>query len=200
MTECVLTTDAVRHCIDELVELPVHRHFPGYLCNVREAGSRGNDAGLEFEYTQFFEAFFKGAAGGDKPYIVPFRAHGTDDWSTLQFNRNVGGTCAPLSRRNTSPLCDVATVEGERQNATWTLADGHWILARTHFPNSAQVPVEALAGFLFRDYALSTQTPTGETLVDKFCEEFYYGRESKAFQHLYSTSEFEIATEDFNEQ
>jgi len=199
MTEYVLTTDAVRRCIDELIELSVHRHFPGYLCLVQEADRRGRDTGLEFEYNDFFDAFFKVAGDGDKPYFVPFREHGTEHMSTLRFNRNVAGTYAPSSLRDTSPLREVAAVEGERQNAAWTLADEHWILARTHFCNSESIPVEALAGFLFRDYALSAQNPNSETLVDAFCEEFYYGRASDEFQHLYDMGEFEVSAEDFTE-
>ena len=199
MIEYVLTTDAVRRCINELVELPVHRHFPGYLCLVREADRRGGDAGLDFEYNEFFDSFFKVAEDGDKPYFVPFREHGTKNWSTLRFNQNVAGTYAPSSLRETSPLRDVASVEGKGRNATWTLTEEHWILARTHFCNGEAVPVEALAGFLFRDYALSAETPNAETLIDVFCEEFYHGRESDVFQHLYSTGEFAVSTEDFIE-
>jgi hypothetical protein len=198
MTEYVLTKEAVRDCIDELVKLPAHRHFPGYLCLVREAGRGGRTTGLDFNYNEFFDAFFR-VADGDKPYFVPFKEADDPNWPTLRFNENVAGTYAPSSLRDTSPLRDVANVDGSGHGATWSLVDEHWIPACTHFCNSTRVSVEALAGFLFRDYAFSAHAPDGNTLVDAFCEEFYYGRASDEFQHLYEMGAVEFGSEDFRE-
>jgi len=199
MTEYVLTADTVRNCTDELVDLPIHRHFPGYLCLVREAGRDGRITGLNFRYHEFFDEFFKIAEDGDKPYFVPFTKANNVSWATLRFNRNVSGTYAPSSLRETSPLRQSASIEGSGHSATWTLAEEHWIMARTHFCGGEMLPVEALAGFLLRDYAMSAQTPNGETLIDAFCEEFFYGRASDGFQHLYETGSFEVTPEDFVE-
>jgi hypothetical protein len=199
MTEYVLTTDTVQDCIDRLVALPIHRHLPGYLCLRREAGRKDMDAGLDFEYTKFFENYFR-VADGDKPYFVPFTQAENPDWAALRFNNNVAGTYAQSSLRSTSPLYEVAYDEGEGYGVTWSLHDEHWILARTHLCDSEPIPVEALSAFLFRDYAFSAHTPNAETLVDAFCEDFYYGRASDEFQHLYETGTIDITPDNFTER
>ncbi|APE95415.1 hypothetical protein HSR6_0962 [Halodesulfurarchaeum formicicum] len=56
-----------------------------------------------------------------------------------------------------------------------------------------------MAGFLFRDYTFSAHAPDGNTLVDAFCEEFYYGRASDEFQHLYEMGAVDLGSEDFRE-
>lgn len=198
MTEHVLTEETVRDCIDKLIELPVHRHFPGYLCLVREAEQRGRTTNLNFEYTEFFNEFFR-IADGDKPYFVPFKQAEDPSWSTLRFNENVAGTYAQSSLRDTSPLIEVVNADGSGQDTIWSIVDEHWIVVRTRLCNSTRIPVEALAGFLFRDYAFSAHEPDENTLIDTFCEEFYYGRTSDDFKHLYETGAMDINTEDFRE-
>lgn len=197
MAKHVLTPEAVRSCINELVSLPIHRHFPGYLCLVRESGRQGQTHKLNFEYTNFFNSFFR-VADRNKPYFVPFKRADNPAWSALRFNENVAGTYAPSSLRDTSPLFEVSVVDGSGHSATWSLYDEHWIPAYEHFSDNTRIPVEALAGFLFRNYAFTASSPDQNTLVNAFCEEFYYGRVSDEFQRLYSIGEFNINSEDFN--
>lgn len=198
MTEYVLTREAIQDTIEELIDLPVHPHFPGYLCLIQESNRLSQLSGLGFDYFKFFNTYLK-ISDQNPPYFVPFNQAENPDWSALRFNENVSGTYAPSSLRETSPLRQVAKIEGSGHSTNWSLVDQHWEIAREALCRDQKVPVELLAAFLFRDYSFSAQNPNSETLVGAFCEEFYYGRASDAFQHLYDVGSYEFTAEDFTE-
>lgn len=197
MTQHVLTVDAVRESFWDLVDLPIHRLFPGYLCLRREAGQEGRTSDLNFDYNEFFDGFFK-MRSGKKPYLVPFTVENTSE-TELWFNKNVAGTYAPSSLRTTTPLLQVMNFEKDGRISRWKLLENHAELAREHLCNGEYIPVEALAAYLFRDHGFEVEQPSADTLVQAFCEEFVYDPDDDEFTDLYSTGTTSITNEDFLE-
>jgi hypothetical protein len=196
MSHYVLKPSVVENCLRRLVDASVHRLFPGYLCLHQQAGLHGRTTDLPFPYTEFFDAYFR-VRDGDKPYFVPFKQTRDPDDSAFWFNSNVAGTYAPSSLRMNSPLLQVVNIEETGHNSRWGLTDDHWKLAKHHLAGGEPVPVESLAAFLLRDYALEVEEPSAYDLVAAFAEEFHYEMGSREFTTLYKTGDSNISTESF---
>lgn len=196
MTQYILKPSVVKDCFWRLVEAPIHRLFPGYLCLQQQAVLEGRTKGLSFPYNDFFDSYFQ-VIEGDKPYLVPFTQAENPSETSLWFNENVAGTYAPSSLRSSSPLMQVATLEEGGHNAKWALKTDHWKLARLNICDDEKIPIESLSAYLFRDYAFDTDDPTAYTLVSAFSEEFGYDIGGTAFAHLYETGDSDITEEAF---
>ncbi len=197
MPEYILDVDIVRESFWDLVDLPIHRLFPGYLCLRQEAGMENRLDDLDFNYNDFFDKYFK-MRSGKKPYLVPFTVDDFEE-TELWFNKNVAGTYAPSSLRTTTPLLKVGEFKKDGRKSHWKLFDNHPELAREHLCSGEQVPVEPLAAFLFRDYGFDVEDPSADTLVKAFCEELVYDRDDPDFTKLYSTGNTDIESSDFIE-
>lgn len=198
MTQYVLKPSVVKECFWRLVDAPIHRLFPGYLCLQQQARVEGRTSELAFPYNKFFDTYFQ-VLDGDKPYLVPFTQAENPADSSLWFNANVAGTYAPSSLRPTSPLKQVATLEEGGHNAKWGLNTEHHKLARLEICDDEPVPVESLAAYLFRDFAFDIDEPSAYTMVKAFTEEFGYDLGGPAFAHLYETGDSDITEEAFIE-
>lgn len=196
MSQYVLKPSVVKDCFWRLVDASIHRLFPGYLCLQQQSGIDGRTTGLSFPYNDFFDIYFR-VLDGHKPYLVPFTQDKNVADASLWFNANVPGTYAPSSLRSTSPLLQVATIEEGGHNSKWGLDTDHWKLARLHFSDGDQIPVESVAAFLFRDFAFETDEPTAYTVVSAFAEEFGYDIGGSPFAHLYETGDSNITQEAF---
>lgn len=197
MPEYILDVDVIRESFWELVDMDVHRLFPGYLCLRREAGIEGRLDDLDFDYNEFFDRFFE-MRSGKKPYLVPFTVDDFEE-TELWFNKNVAGTYAPSSLRTTTPLLKIGEFEKDGRKSRWKLYENHAELAKEHMYNDQKIPVELLSAFLFRDFGFEVDDPSADTLVEAFCEEFRYDRNDQDFTQLYSTGESDIETQDFIE-
>lgn len=196
MPSYVLDTATVKDCMWRLVESRIHRHFAGYLCLKQQSSWDGRTTSLSFPYFDFFNSYFK-VGDGMKPYVVPLTHLEDPDPRELWYNENVSGTYAPSSLRSTAPLLKVAEIEEGGHNAKWGLKEDHWRLARHNLCNGGQIPVESLAAYLFRDYAIKTDDPNAYTLVSAFADEFGYDLTSEEFTHLYETGDSEITEATF---
>jgi hypothetical protein len=197
MVVYILDVEVVRHSFWDLVDRPIHRLFPGYLCLRREAGRENRLEDLDFDYTEFFDKFLK-IRTGVKPYLVPFTDEEFEE-TQLWFNQNVAGTYAPSSLRTTTPLLKIGEFEKDGRKSRWKLHDNHGALAREHMCNGKHVPIEHLAAFLFRGYGFEVEEPSADTLVQAFCEEWVYDRKDPEFFELYSIGETDIEPSDFLE-
>ncbi len=198
MSKYVLDPDAVNSCMHRLIETPVHRLFPGYLCLKQQSNLKQRISDLPFPATDFFDAYFR-IRDADKPYFVPFTQAADPDIPSLWLNDNVSGTYAPSSLRASSPLRRVAEIEQGGHNSRWGLEEEHWTLARHYLCEGQHLPVESLAAFLFRDYAFETDDPSAYTLVCTFTEDFGYDLGGKEFNHLFETADSNITSDDFIE-
>jgi len=196
MSRYVLDVSVVRDCIQRLVDEPIHRLFPGYLCLKQQSGLANRADGLSFPYHEFFDAYLW-VRDADKPYFVPFTQSRSPTETALWFNKNVSGTYAPSSLRSTSPLLQVVEVQEGGHNAKWRLQEEHWKLARHHLTDDEHIPVESLAAFLYRDYAIETEDPSAYELVSTFADDFGYQLGGKQFTHLYETGDSSITEDSF---
>lgn len=198
MTRYVLKPGVVRDCLHRLIDAPIHRMFPGYLCLQQQSGLDSQKTGLSFPYNEFFDDYLRvGEDESDKPYFVPFNQSTNPSLGSLWYNKNVAGTYAPSSLRSTAPLMQIAEVEEGGHNSKWGIEDRHWQLARHHLCDGNQIPAESLSAYLFRDYGFEVDDPSAYTLVETFIEEFGYEFGGEAFSHLYRTSDSEITEESF---
>lgn len=196
MTRYVLEPAVVRQAIRNLIESPVHRMFPGYLCLKQQESIHNRDDDLPFPYTEFFNQYLR-VPGGEKPYLVPFNPSKDPSDETLWVNDNVAGTYAPSSLRIDSPFTKVVEVEEAGHNSRWRLKPSHWQLARHHLCDGQTLPAESLAAFLFRDYAFETEDPSAYTLIQAFEEDFGYEVSGAQFTTLYHTGDTNINADSF---
>lgn len=198
MTLYVLKPSVVKNCLHRLIEEDIHRMFPGYLCLHQQASIENRLTGISFPYREFFDDYLRVKdESANKPYFVPFTQAENPSLDALWNNKNVSGTYAPSSLRPTAPLMKIAEIEEGGHNSKWRIEDRHWQLARHHLCGGQQIPVESLAGYLFRDFAFSTDEPSAFTLVETFTEEFGYELGGAAFSHLYRTSDSNISENSF---
>jgi len=202
MAQYVLDSERVQDCMWRIVGASVHRHFPGYLCVKRMAEREGRTSDLDFEYDAFFDTFFKVRDYAD-PYFVPFGQRHTNV-EDLWFNENVAGTYSAQSIRPDQPFDRVVDVEKPDTQNKATLRSNHWELAREHLTGSNKVSVTAVAGFLYRDFAVEIDSePDGEELVKIFRDEFGYdpddSNEDEQYEHLYDSDDIEITSDDFTQ-
>lgn len=196
MAQYVLKPNKVKQAVRTLIESPIHRMFPGYLCLKQQAGIHARRDGLPFPYGEFFDLFFR-VPGAEKPYLVPFTPTDESSDESLWVNNNVAGTYAPSSLRLDSPFTKVVEVQEGGHNSRWRLQDGHWQLARHHLCHGETIPAESLAAFLFRDYAFRTDSPSAYTLLQTFEEEFNYQISGSEFTTLYHTGDTDISADSF---
>lgn len=198
MSAYTLKPEVVKRCLHRLIDEPIHRLFPGYLCLQQQAAHDGRLSGLSFPYNEFFDDYLRVKGDdSDKPYFVPFTESENPSIESLWFNYNVAGTYAPSSIRPTTPLMQIAEIEEGGHNSKWGLSDNHWQLARLHLSDSEKIPLESLAAFLLRDYAFNVEEPSAYTLVKAYTEEFGYEIGGEAFAHLYKTGDTSITEEAF---
>lgn len=196
MPQYVLKPSVVEECMWTLANASLHRHIPGYLCIRKTAGEEGRTDNLPFHYNEFFDEFFRiRDDSADKPFLVPFTQSKNPTRDGIWLNSNVAGTYAPSSIRPNQALAQVIENEEGGHNARWRLRDNHWELAREHLCEGNKIPIEALAGFLFRDYAITSDDPALDDLVTAFTQEFGYDRDGEEFRHLYSTGSIDLEDE-----
>ena len=200
MTSYVLRQDVVRDCLHRLIEQPIHRMFPGYLCLQQESSIKNSLNGLSFPYNEFFEQYLRvKEEDTDDPYFVPFSDLEDPSLESLWLNQNVSGTYAPSSLRTTAPLMQIAEIEQGGHQAKWRLISEHWKSARAELCDGDQVPVESLSAYLLRDYAFTFDEPSAFSLVRAFADEFGYTIGGEAFSHLYRTGDSNITRSSFEE-
>jgi len=197
MSRYILNEGVVKDCIQHLIEEPIHRLYPGYLCLKQQSGLANRTDGLSFPYHEFFDAYLR-VRDSDKPYFVPFSQAESPDKTALWFNNNVSGTYAPSSLRSTSPLLQVVEIQEGGHNAKWRLQQEHWKLARHHLAEYSHIPAESLAAFLYRDYAIKTDDPGAYELVSTFVDDFGYELGGRQFSHLYETGDSNITADSFD--
>jgi hypothetical protein len=196
MNKYVLKQEVVNDCLHRLIDQPIHRLYAGYLCLQQQSSLAGRNDNLRFPYTDFFDAYFR-IRDSDKPYYVPFTQAKSPDKAELWFNSNVAGTYAASSLRSTSPLLKVAEIEEAGHDSRWRLQEEHWKLARHYTLDNEHVPVESLAAYLYRDYAIETDEPSAYQLVTTFAEDFGYNLNGSKFSHLYETGDSDISSDSF---
>ncbi|PSQ55995.1 hypothetical protein BRD22_07585 [Halobacteriales archaeon SW_8_68_21] len=138
-----------------LSEESIHRHFAGYLGVKRTCEVEGTHQNVSFDYNGFFDSFFK-VRDDDAPYLLPFDTSEINDRSDFWFNENVAGSYSTSSIRDDKPFAEVVEYGGSYSDRWWRLVDDHLTISRREMLE-AKVPVEPLAGFLYRDFAVEVE-------------------------------------------
>lgn len=206
MSKFALKPKVVESCMWDLARRPTHRHLPGYLGMVRTANIEGSTSGLDYDYSGFYNAFFRvrnyteynlSAARDDEnldPYLIPFGPSDDPDRHSLWMNPNVAGTYAPSSIRPGQPFSQVVDVDGSGRSATYSLVDDHFDVALEELCQGQPLPVGPLAGFLYRDFGLEEENL--DAFTDIFIEEFGYEHGGDEFETLYADTSIEWEADD----
>lgn len=213
-TAYVLKPEVVRSFIDQLDNLKIHPHFAAYLGLTKEAERWQTNKDLSFDTESFYDHFFKITMDGDqnmvidgseKEYLVPFtNPHARNIWRSDNQPQQVSPGTAGRSAASVG-LNNVVDIDIEAK--TYSLKDNHWELAKDCLTYEQKVPVEPVAGFLYRDYGFQPKDdgskPTLEDLVEFFRYEFGFNpddtAQDTAFNHLFS-SDSGTETDDLFEQ
>ena len=186
----VVRPEVVNEAVAELIGGRIHEHFAGYLCMLRTATSAGTTRDLRPNFAEFFDTFLAVPNAPDgRPYLRPFNRAGSGPSSWNQAN--VAGSYAPSSIRAGMPFARVVEIQGQGNNALYSLRDGHAALALEHLAQGHPVPAVPLAAFLYRDFGFQVDgDPSAAHLVQIFRYEFGYQDDastvSDAFRLLYA--------------
>jgi len=181
MTEYTIRPEVARDCFWELADRSFHPHLAGYLGMKRsyeivrqqEGVPYTMIEGVEFDYTGFFDAFLR-VRDDNNPYLVPFKKSEATPHN-VWFNSNVAGTYAPSSVRDSQPFDEIVDIDTSVRPAVYSLVDNHAPVAWEALCEMEPIPIDALAGFLYRDFSVELDhNPSFSDLVDIFRAEFGY--------------------------
>lgn len=194
MAQYVLRPEVVEGCMLYLAGETIHRHFAGYLGMKRTAEVEGQTEDVFFDYDGFFNAFFR-VRDDEAPYLVPFDTAEMDDRNYFWFNQNVAGSYSTSSIRDDKPFAQCVDYGGSYSDRWWTLKQDHHEIAFEEMLE-AEVPVEPLAVFLYRDFAIELEDePSIDHFVQVFRDEFGYSEDddeqATEYDTLFRTVEFD---------
>lgn len=182
----VFTKEAVLRSIRTLVACKIHEHFAGYLAILRGLKAAAPDEPVRLKAMWDLHNQYLSVEGEhDRTiYVRPFASRGNRGFEA--FNPNVAGSYGASSIRARSKLSSVIEVEGEGQNATYGLKDGHAALA-LQFLLKNKVPVAALAAFFYRDFGFRLESPDVARVIRLFREEFGLSEAVQEEQEVFET-------------
>jgi hypothetical protein len=183
--EYVLRTTFAASCVDALWNRDTHSHFPPYLHLRRQASLSGSSSGIAPDWSALSELLRVPGGPYGRPHLRPFwkgKRTANQEW----LGDNLAGSYSPASLRSTMLL--IVEIDDQKH---YTLREEHWKLAREHLLFEERMDVLALAGFLFRDFSItSATTPTADDLVSVFRGYFgYSSNDDSEFEYLYDVTE-----------
>lgn len=201
MPDWVLTTAAVRDCIAQLREYPVHPYFPAYLHLRQRAALHGDTSDIKPKWDDLSPLLQVDGAPPSHPHFRPFTINGANtdqEW----LNANLAGSYAPSSLRVGQPPLRVVELSDTR--GRFNLPNDHWVLARVHLLSDEKLPLLPLAGFFLRDYAFSDydDPPGAVGLVEGFTELFGYTDDTgeEEVDYLYELPDDDVDADDWFEE
>lgn len=167
----VLTLDLVKAAIRTLQGQRIHEHFPGYLHLRQRAMRAGSLTAIEADWNEVSDLLRVDGGPSNKPHYRPFTARNLRDPSGYWYQRNLPGSYAPRSIRNTASFMLDTTRSG------YELPSDHANQALALMLRGTKVPAWALAAFYLRDYGFTLDPPDGHNdLIDAFKEEYLFNQ------------------------
>jgi hypothetical protein len=212
-TEYVLKPEVVQSCVSEISSRTINSVFAGYLGVKRAYAKNGKDSteydassdGVEFDLHEYFNRYYL-VDGRSDAHFVPF----TEKSGALETNlwlKHAPGTytpsSAPVGFRN------VVEISGSRSDAKYKLKEDHWETVLDEHCDGERIPVDAVAGFLYRDFALKVEEaddnedsddgeePSVDLLLEAFRSEFGYEESDEEYTDLYEEGTLGIDKESF---
>lgn len=155
VTTYVFSIEAVRRAIKNLVAIPIHEHFAGYLAILHAVRGQGFPKIKPVEITTFHDRFLRVDGFSTFPYVSPFKSRGYG--KLAQLNPNVAGSYAQSSLRPGKPLGEVIRIDGKGTSVTYSLRQDHALIASKQLLRGKKVSSVSLAAFLFRDYGFELE-------------------------------------------
>ncbi len=179
----VLTLDVIKAGIGTLQSQRIHEHFPGYLHLRQRAIRNGSLSAIQADWNEVSELLRVDGGPSNKPHYRPFSARNLRDPSGYWYQRNLPGSYAPKSIRNTASFMLDATRSG------YELPPDHAQQALALMLKGTKVPAWALAAFYLRDYGFTLDPPGSyNDLIDAFKEEYLFNQ-GNDFGVLFDTLE-----------
>jgi hypothetical protein len=177
----VLTLDVVRTGIKTLQGQRIHEHFPGYLYLRRQAMRADSLSAIQADWNEVSDLLRVDGGPSNKPHYRPFSARNLHDPSGYWYQRNLPGSYAPRSIRNTASFM----LDADRSG--YELPADHAQQALALMLRGTKIPAWALAAFYLRDYGFTLDPPGDhDDLVDAFKEEYLFNR-GNDFEVLFGT-------------
>lgn len=171
--EYVLTLEAVRWGVRELMAQRIHPFFLAYLHLRKEAARQESEQDIRPNWDELGE--FMRVSGGPpgKPYFRPLWHGKATDPGRYWLNPNLAGSYAPSSLR------DVPYRVIDTNGSRFSLRPDHAELAREFLLYRETVPVVALGAYLYRDFAIVADAfPQPLDLARLVYRDFAFGRGS----------------------
>ncbi len=150
------TLPAIQRSITRLSQERSHEQLPGYLALLRLGAAQGNIEADASDIHAFYRAYMEveGSPESD-PFLQPFRSRGVGVKLT---QKNTSGSYSKSSIREGKPLSHVLELVPSTTTAsrvTYRLKPNHEQAVLSEMLAGHKVPTVALAGFVFRDRAMS---------------------------------------------
>lgn len=178
-----LSIDVIKAAIRSLQGQRIHEHFPGYL-HLRQRAMRARSlTAIDSDWNEVSELLRVDGGPSNKPHYRPFTARNLRDPSGYWYQRNLPGSYAPRSIRNTASFMLDATRSG------YELPPDHAQQALALMLKGTKVSAWALAAFYLRDYGFTLDPPGGhDDLIDAFKEKYLFNQ-GNDFAVLFDTTE-----------
>lgn len=165
----VLTLDVVRAAIKALQSQLIHEHFPGYIHLRQRALRAGSLSNIQANWNEVSDLLRVDGGPSNKPHYRPFTSRNTHDPSRYWYQRNLPGSYAPKSIRNTAAFM----VDSSR--SYYELPEDHAQQALAGLLKSRKVPAWAFAAFYLRDYGFVLDPPGDhDDLINAFAEKYLF--------------------------
>lgn len=182
----LLSIEAVKRSLTTLAGVHSHEHFPGYLALLR-ARSNANAISNSETIVTFYKDFLSVVDAPERsPFLRPFRSRGVGNPITL-YQKNVAGSYAPSSIRNTGPLSKVMNINNKDGVTSYELINEHWKTVLAEMLSGNKLPIVSTTMFLFRDYAFPMLQPNINDLISIFRTEFSISKEAENGDDIYET-------------
>jgi hypothetical protein len=194
MKKFLIKKSFVIESVNSLRGHTIHPHFAAYLCLKRTSCRDGRIKDLSPDFKEFFSTFLSVPnAPKDKPYLRIF-LDSPPSIHNIWLNKNLAGSFAPSSIRKA--LLEVFDIKKVGTKARYTFKPKHWEATRKQLLTDSKIPIIQLSAFLFRSFHILENSPTSDSLIKIFREEFGYQKNHSAdeeFKYLY-----ELGKSDFD--
>jgi hypothetical protein len=179
----VLTLEVVKAGIHTLQGQRIHEHFPGYLHLRQRAMQAGSLLAIEADWNEVSNLLRVDGGPSNKPHYRPFSSRNLRDPTGYWYQRNLPGSYAPRSIRDTASFM----VKDDRSG--YELTVDHAQRALDGMLRGTRVPAWALAAFYLRDFGFTLDPPSAhDDLIDAFKEEYRFNQ-GNDFNVLFDTTE-----------
>jgi hypothetical protein len=206
MTSYVLKPEVVQSCVSEISSRAINSVFAGYLGVNRAYEKSGEDStdydassdGVEFDLQEYFDRYYL-VDGRSDAHFIPFTENNAALETNLWLKHAPGTYTASSAPVNFEKVVEIS---GSYSDTRYKLKEDHWQTVLEELCNGEPVPADAVAGFLYRDFALEVdeeedEEPSVDMLLEAFRDEFGYEEDGEEYTDLYEEDILGIEQDSF---